>query len=103
MRNEQAARAQTLRPAIHTSDGDTVLRMGREATDGMGEQQGVFAAEDDEVLEAPVEQANPTPTIPTPIMPSHSDVLKHRESHIPYQSWCEDCVEGRGREMGHRH
>ena len=69
---------------------------------------GVCVNEDDdgpegEALEAPVEQADPKHIMPTPVLPSASDILKHRECHIPYQSWCEDCVEGRGREMGHSH
>ena len=53
-----------------------------------------------EVIEA-AEEAEPLRVLPTPIMPSPSDVEKHRESHIPYASWCDHCVEGRGREMGH--
>ena len=68
----------------------------------------VFVGEDDDdadgdVMEAPVEVADPKRIMPTPILPSPSDIQKHRECHIPYQSWCEDCVEGRGREMGHSH
>ena len=56
----------------------------------------------EEVIEAEVEEADPRRSIPTPLMPSPSDVEKHREDHIPYASWCDHCVEGRGREMGHR-
>ena len=55
----------------------------------------------DEVLEALAEEADPKRLLPTPTMPTLREVLKHREDHIPYQSWCDWCVEGRGREMGH--
>ena len=53
-----------------------------------------------DIIEA-AEEADPVKVMPTPTMPSPSDVEKHRESHIPYASWCDHCVGGRGREMGH--
>ena len=56
-----------------------------------------------EVIEAEIEEADPKRVLPTPTLPSQSDVEKHREDHLPYASWCDHCVEGRGREMGHQH
>ena len=56
---------------------------------------------DGDIFEAPVEQADIKRILPTPAMPTPSEVQQHREDHIPYQSWCDQCVEGRGREMGH--
>ena len=56
---------------------------------------------DEDILEAPEEQADEIRQLPTPTLPSLSEIQKHRECHIPYQSWCDQCVEGRGREMGH--
>ena len=58
------------------------------------EQQG-------EIIEAKIEEADPKRVIATPTLPSQSDVEEHRECHLPYASWCDHCVEGRGREMGH--
>ena len=53
-------------------------------------------APEGELIEA-AEEADTLRTMPTPIMPSPSDVEKHREDHIPYASWCDQCVEGKGR------
>ena len=54
-----------------------------------------------EIIEAEVEETNQRRVLPTPDLPSQSDQEKHREDHLPYASWCDHCVEGRGREMGH--
>ena len=40
------------------------------------------------------------PTIPK--MPSASEVEDHRKSHLPYRSWCRECVMGRGLGEPHR-
>ena len=35
--------------------------------------------------------------------PSQDQVDKHRASgHVPYRNWCEECIEGQGKEDGHR-
>ena len=47
------------------------------------------------------EEAEVIKPLPTPETPTRSDVLSHRVTHDPYRPWCEDCVEGRGREFGH--
>ena len=72
------------------------------------DQLPVLANKDDEaqeeqgeIIEAEVEEADPKRVLVTPTLPSQSDVDKHREDHLPYASWCDHCVEGRGREMGH--
>ena len=39
---------------------------------------------------------------PTAEMPSRNDIDQHREDHCPYQSWCDACVAGSGRESAHR-
>ena len=31
-----------------------------------------------------------------PIQPSAADVAEHRVTHMPYRSWCQHCVAGRG-------
>ena len=33
---------------------------------------------------------------PAPIKPCAADVEEHNITHMPYRSWCECCVEGRG-------
>ena len=37
----------------------------------------------------------------TPSMPSAKEVEEHRLDHMPYRSWCDQCVEGRGKERSH--
>ena len=68
----------------------------------------VHVGEDDEtheetgeIIEAEVEETSQRRVLPTPELPCQSDIEKHREDHLPYASWCDHCVEGRGREMGH--
>ena len=62
---------------------------------GMAEREGEEVTEG-EVLEAPMEEVNPRKHLPSPTMPSASAVAQHRENHLPYASWCDECVEGRG-------
>ena len=31
-----------------------------------------------------------------PVQPSAADVAEHRVTHMPYRSWCRQCVAGRG-------
>ena len=40
---------------------------------------------------------------PSPILPSAAEVEEHRITHIPYRSWCRECVEGKalGEHRGH--
>ena len=49
-----------------------------------------------------MEEVEPRRHLPTPTLPSESAVARHRENHLPYQSWCDQCVEGRGQEFGHK-
>ena len=40
--------------------------------------------------------------LPTPAMPSQAEIEEHRASgHAQYRSWCDECVEGFGREWPH--
>ena len=41
-------------------------------------------------------EAEPLTTAPSPTMPSASEAEEHRITHIPYRSWCRECVMGRG-------
>ena len=66
------------------------------AEDNMGEAVGGDELAG-EMLEAPTEEVGPRRHMPTPEMPSASAIAQHRENHLPYASWCDQCVEGRGR------
>ena len=53
-----------------------------------------------EELEAE-EETKPQQMLCTPFMPSHEEVELHRaSSHMPYRPWCNQCVEGQGKERG---
>ena len=36
-----------------------------------------------------------------PVKPCQSDIDDHNITHLPYRSWCAQCVMGRGKEMPH--
>ena len=70
------------------------------------DQMAVFGMQDsaEEELQASEEgeQAVKVVPLPTPYQPTLSQFLDYSVTHYPYQSWCPYCVEGRGREFGHR-
>ena len=37
-----------------------------------------------------------------PALPSKAQVESHQLTHLPFRSWCDHCVRGRGREMNHQ-
>ena len=41
-------------------------------------------------------------TLVTPKLPSEEEQARHHLTHLPYASWCEACVTGRGQEEQHR-
>ena len=55
----------------------------------------------DELEAQDMEEATVARPLPTPDMPTRSEVLDHCVTHTPYRSWCKHCIEGRGREFGH--
>ena len=50
---------------------------------------------EDEMVETS-DEVEPLKTAPSPTMPSAAEVEEHRISHIPFRSWCRECVIGRG-------
>ena len=63
--------------------------------DGEGEPM-ILAEEDGE------EECNPARLAPEPGEPTAEEVEEHRVTHMPYRSWCEECVTGRGSGEQHR-
>ena len=39
--------------------------------------------------------------LPSPYMPSISEIRQHKTTHLPYRSWCDECVEAFAREWPH--
>ena len=54
-----------------------------------------------EMIETHEEEVQPLASAKTPQMPTLSQLREHRETHIPYRCWCEECVEGFGKEAPH--
>ena len=48
-------------------------------------------------------EVEPLKIAPSPMKPDAAVVAEHRITHIPYRSWCRECVEGRalGEQRGH--
>ena len=56
----------------------------------------VRAADQTTGQEVEVEETEPRRLAPSPIMPDQATVEAHRVDHIPFASWCEHCMAGRG-------
>ena len=48
-----------------------------------------------------LEDINPTRIIRNPLNPSKEERERHNINHCPYRSWCNICIEGRGKEDPH--
>ena len=91
----------TVRPNTNdenTRDGDN---QGQEERD-MKKEVLVNGGDEEVIEENREEEVEKPKTFPTPALPTMSELNEHRSSgRIPYRSWCNECVEGRGREMAH--
>ena len=68
--------------------------------DNADREQEPAQAEDFDEIEP--EEVQPIKSAVTPDMPSPAEVEAHRETHLPYRSWCIDCVLGRSGGQQHR-
>ena len=80
--------------------------MGGGLTESVGQTEGESSTQsrikgDDEVIESTEEEVQPNKTLRTPQLPTQSELEEHRIDHLPYRSWCPECVEGFGRETAH--
>ena len=66
-------------------------------TDVSVEESGPVSVEDDLVQEA-----EKLKHVPAPVLPSKAEVEAHNVSHLPFTSWCSECVRGPGFSLGHR-
>ena len=41
--------------------------------------------------------------LPSPYMPTISEICQHKTTHLPNRSWCDECVEAFAREWPHLH
>ena len=67
------------------------------------ESSVVIAGENPERAEAGQDDEGRVPLVfASPGQPSAIERGKHKATHIPFRSWCKDCVRGRGRDRQHR-
>ena len=52
-------------------------------------------------MEAEADDAEPLPAMAAPTRPSEQMIQEHMITHLPYRSWCQSCVRGRGKSMRH--
>ena len=84
-------------PAISSEDGrESVEGVAR----GADERQDEEAAEPHTEAEASVnvegdadEEGVRRRALPSPYMPTISEIREHKTTHVPYRSWCDECVE----------
>ncbi len=76
---------------------------GEQATGASGAGDGGDpSSAEGELVEAPeAEEVQQQASMPSPALPSHSERMEHRITHLPYRSWCDECVEAFGRERSH--
>ena len=67
--------------------------------EGLVGEEGIETGEEDEVLEA--EDVVPQRVLPTLLLPSYSEIEKHRIDHWPPRTWCDERCEGFGRDKAH--
>jgi len=58
-----------------------------------GEEQGETVECDDEQEDS--EEVQASKIAPNPSLPSAAEVEEHRISHLPFRSWCKECIIGR--------
>lgn len=76
-----------------------------EVQDGEVDEAGSNAEDEGELVELEAdaeEDCAPRRTAPDPGQPTAEQVAEHRIDHLPYRSWCEQCVMGRGTGEPHK-
>jgi hypothetical protein len=69
---------------------------------GVGSEVRVQGVEDEEVIEAELsEEAREPKKVHNPALPSRAEMELHMLTHLPFRSWCEHCVRGRGESVRH--
>ena len=90
-------------PAISSSTGGELGSADRErAGDVEGEELTATGIDDQVRADDNVEaESNARRALPSPHMPTISELRLHKTTHIPYRSWCDECVEAFAREWPH--
>ena len=84
---------QPISPIYHSEQDSGGELATRASGDGDG---GDTSQTEGELVEGPEEVQAQKP-MPSPVLPSQSVRRKHRITHLPYRSWCDEIVEAFGR------
>ena len=84
-------------------DGGGVEGAGRDRSgDVEGEELTATEVQDKvEADETTGEESVLRRALPSPYMPTISEIRLHKTTHLPYRSWCDECVEAFAREWPH--
>ena len=92
-------------PAVSSQDGgDRVGDAGRdggEHVEGELQDAGAEAQGEEQIDEGVDADAVLRKALPSPYMPTISEIRQHKTNHLPYRSWCDECVEAFAREWPH--
>ena len=87
---------------LDTTEGNVAQAPGRDIPEGTrreveSDDGGDDTGDDDDVMEARVARGSKSPKDPT-----RKEREEHELTHMPFRSWCEDCVKSRARNAHHR-
>eukprot|EP00435_Cladocopium_sp_Y103_P065145 s364_g27.t1 len=92
------------RSDLHNAGGATLVRSADQETDYepsvLGEAPGEVEIEDP--YQEAGEESSKKIAIRVPRVPTEEERREHEISHIPYRSWCGDCVRGKGLSSAHK-
>ena len=92
----------------HTSVSPVEVNSGERVVTVVGrDQESTREAEERSTREAEQAEAGgeerKVVRVLDPKQPTDEERRVHNLTHLPYRSWCEHCVKGRGREADHKH
>ena len=72
---------------------------------GAGDAEGGVSLEgegESETIHMPEEEVRGVSGLKAPTAPTQKEIDRHRLTHLPYRSWCPECVEAFAREWAHK-
>ena len=85
---------------VGEGDGEVAEKCGDRRSEG---EEGGDDSGDGRASEAASDEEGGVPIqLPNPRTPTRQEREEHEATHLPYRSWCEHCVRGKGRRRGHR-
>ena len=86
-------------PAISSEEGrevvDDAIRGAddRQIEESAAPNAGAEAQVDVEDVGCAIAEGVRRRELPSPYMPTISEIRQHKTTHVPYRSWCDECVE----------